>query len=31
MNRDMAIPTIAYVLLIVVGLVTCIVIGLGHH
>ena len=31
MNRDMAIPTIVYVLLIVIGLVTYIVVGLGHH
>ena len=31
MNRDMVIPTVVYFALIVVGLVTYIVIGLGHH
>jgi hypothetical protein len=31
MNRDMVIPTVVYVVLIAVGLVTYIVVGLGHH
>jgi hypothetical protein len=31
MNRDMVIPTVVYVALIAVGLVTYIVVGLGHH
>ena len=31
MNRDMVIPTLLYVLLIAVGLITYIIVGLGHH
>ena len=31
MNRDMVIPALLYSLLIAVGLITYIVVGLGHH
>jgi hypothetical protein len=31
MNSDMVIPTLVYLILIAVGLVTYIVVGLGHH
>ena len=31
MNRDMVVPTAVYAVLIVVGLITYIVVGLGHH
>lgn len=31
MNWDMVIPTLVYVLLIAVGLITYIIVGLGHH
>ena len=31
MNWDMVIPTALYVVLISVGLITYIIVGLGHH
>jgi hypothetical protein len=31
MNWDMVIPTLLYALVIAVGLVTYIIVGLGHH
>ena len=31
MNWDMVVPTLLYAVLIAVGLVTYIVVGLGHH
>ena len=31
MNWDMLVPTLVYALVIAVGLVTYIIVGLGHH
>ena len=31
MNRDMVIPTLVYSVIIAVGLITYIIVGLGHH
>ena len=31
MNWDMVIPTLVYAVIIAVGLVTYIIVGLGHH
>jgi len=31
MNWDMVIPTLLYITVIVVGLVTYTIVGLGHH
>jgi hypothetical protein len=31
MNWDMVVPTLLYVVLIAVGLVTYTIVGLGHH
>jgi hypothetical protein len=31
MNWDMLVPTLVYLLLIAVGLVTYTIVGLGHH
>jgi hypothetical protein len=31
MNRDMVVPTLIYTTLIAVGLITYIIVGLGHH
>jgi hypothetical protein len=31
MNWDMVVPTVVYLVLIVVGLVTYIIVGTGHH
>jgi hypothetical protein len=31
MNWDMVIPTVLYLVLIAVGLVTYAIVGLGHH
>ena len=31
MNWDMVIPTLLYVVLIAVGLVTYTIVGVGHH
>ena len=31
MNWDMVIPTLLYTIVIVVGLVTYLIVGLGHH
>ena len=31
MNWDMVVPTLVYVVLIAVGLITYVVVGLGHH
>jgi hypothetical protein len=31
MNWDMVVPTLLYAIVIAVGLITCIVVGLGHH
>jgi hypothetical protein len=31
MNWDMLVPTLLYALLIAVGLITYIIVGLGHH
>jgi hypothetical protein len=31
MNWDMVVPTLLYVVLIAIGLVTYIIVGLGHH
>jgi len=31
MNRDMVVPTVLYVIVIAVGLITYAIVGLGHH
>ena len=31
MNWDMVIPTLVYSLIIAVGLITYIIVGVGHH
>jgi hypothetical protein len=31
MNWDMVIPTLVYAVIIAVGLITYIIVGLGHH
>jgi hypothetical protein len=31
MNWDMVIPTLVYAVVIAVGLITYIIVGLGHH
>ena len=31
MNWDMVVPTLIYAVLIVVGLITYLIVGLGHH
>jgi hypothetical protein len=31
MNWDMVVPTLLYVVLIAVGLITYVIVGLGHH
>jgi len=31
MNWDMVVPTLVYALIIAVGLVTYIIVGVGHH
>jgi hypothetical protein len=31
MNWDMVVPTLLYAAIIAVGLISCIVVGLGHH
>jgi hypothetical protein len=31
MNWDMVVPTLLYVLVIAVGLITYAIVGLGHH
>jgi hypothetical protein len=31
MNWDMVVPNVLYALLIAVGLITFIIVGLGHH
>jgi hypothetical protein len=31
MNWDMVVPTLVYVVLIAIGLITYTIVGLGHH
>jgi hypothetical protein len=31
MNWDMVVPTLLYAVLIAIGLITYIIVGLGHH
>jgi hypothetical protein len=31
MNRDMVVPTLLYAIVIAIGLITYIIVGLGHH
>ena len=31
MNWDMVVPTLVYALIIAVGLITYIIVGVGHH
>ena len=31
MNWDMVVPTVVYSVIIVIGLITYIIVGLGHH
>jgi hypothetical protein len=31
MNWDMVVPTLLYVVLIAIGLITYTIVGLGHH
>ena len=31
MKRDMVVPTVMYSVIIAIGLITYIIVGLGHH